>query len=317
MAGDYSVEGPWYAGVMSDDFSSSDGLSMPVDVWYPSLGSGTGPVQYYGGPTWILTGDGYRDASPDCSEPRPVMVHSHGSTSIRWEMFYLMEFMASHGWITVASDHVGNTYYGAWATFYDLLSRRPRDVRDTYDWLVEQSSDPSHPLWGCVDEGAGYVASGYSFGGYTAYVTGGATARDWWGTEIAGVADERVTAIVTHASADAGALGVGAGDIAVPVLTIGAERDDTVGTEYFGIHSHIESTPRALASFYEAGHYSGVPIYCVSWGDGCGPDYVSSDVYTGIVKTSVVAFVEELRGREGAWEQLVEDPDALSWETVR
>jgi hypothetical protein len=167
-----------------------------------------------------------------------------------------------------------------------------------------------------VDEDAGYVVSGYSFGGYTAYVIGGASAWDWSGSAITGQADSRVTAVVTQAPWTAsGALGAGTEDIDVPVLTIGAERDDTVGTDYLSLHSPITATPRALATFFDAGHYSPVSIYCMGFGDGCGPGYVSDEVYQGIVQTSILAFVEHLRVREGAWDQLAEDPDALSWET--
>jgi predicted dienelactone hydrolase len=293
-------------------------VDLWVDIWAPSLGSGTGAATYYGGPTWILSGDGYRDATPDCSETRPVMVHSHGSTSIRWEMFYLMEFMASHGWIIVAPDHAGNTFYENWGILSPFLSRRPTDVQDAYNWLLDQNADPTSPLSGCVDEDAGYVASGYSFGGYTALVTGGAAATDWDGEDLVGLADPRVTAIVTQAAWNAGAaLTVGTADITVPTLTIGGERDSTVGTAYESMHAYIESTPRALASFFDAGHYSPAAIYCAAWGDGCGPYYMSTDVYEDIVKTSVLAFVEHLQGREGAWEQRVEDPDAVRWETVR
>ena len=143
-----------------------------------------------------------------------------------WEMFYLMEFLASHGWIIVAPDHVGNTYYASWGDLSPFLHRRPADIRDTFDWLLEQNADPTSPLSGCVDEDAGYVVSGYSFGGYTAYVTGGASASDWSGAAITDRADPRVTAVVTIAPWDAYAITDGTADIDVPVLTIGGERDD-------------------------------------------------------------------------------------------
>ena len=94
---DYSVAGPWQAGVLTNSFSSDAATEHWVDVWYPATDFGTGPVEYYGGPTWTLDGDCYRDATPACTEPRPVMVHSHGSSSIRWELFPLMEHIISSG----------------------------------------------------------------------------------------------------------------------------------------------------------------------------------------------------------------------------
>ena len=57
-------------------------------------------------------------------------------------------------------------------------------------------------------------------------------------------------------------------------------------------------------------------IYCIAWGDGCGPYYVDTTLYESIVKTSVLAFLEHVRGAEGAWDQLVEDPGVVEWETA-
>ena len=66
----------------------STGATLYVDVWYPSSETG-GARRYYGWSSWGFEGDSFSDISPDCSEPRPVIVHSHDNSSIRWEMFYL------------------------------------------------------------------------------------------------------------------------------------------------------------------------------------------------------------------------------------
>ena len=292
-------------------------MTLPVTAWYPATDAGTGIVVYTGSPYLSVTGDGQRDGTADCTESRPVMVHSHGSTSIRWEMFYLMEFMATHGWVIAAPDHVGNTHYSTYSSHSSLLRRRPADISDTFDWLVDQSADSSSPLFGCVDPTEGYVASGYSFGGYTAFVLGGAAARDWTGVPIDEAADARVNAVVTHAAWSAfGAIGDGTEAMTVPVMTVGGARDATAGTAYLRLHNRVSSTPRALASFPDGGHYSGTAIYCIAWGDGCGPYYVDTTLYESIVKTSVLAFLEHVRGAEGAWEQLVEDSGVVEWETA-
>ena len=318
-APDYALPGPWHAGVLTKSFTSPAAIEHWVDVWYPARDTGSGPVEYYGSPMWVVDGEGYRDATPDCTEPRPVMVHSHGSSSTRWELFPLTEFMATHGWLVVAPDHTGNTYYSTGTPWRTLLERRPRDIQYTFDWLVRQSNDPVNPLFGCVDESDGYVVSGYSFGGYTAYAVGGAQVNDIWGEPHEGLADTRVTQVVTHAAWDGyRALADGTKDITVPVLTIGGERDGTVGTAYMELHSHIRSPTRALASFPDAGHYTPVPHYCeVLWpGDGCGSMYMDPSVYLSITKTSVLAFLEHNRGRTGAWEQIVAHP-SVEWDTIR
>ena len=314
LAADYTEPGPWKSGVLTDRFDTSTGLELWVDVWYPTMEAASEPVTYYNTAMWRVTGDGHRDVTPDCTEPRPVMVHSHGSSSTRWEMFPLMEFLASHGWLVIAPDHAGNTYYSSWALMPSLLERRPDDIRQTFNWLVEQSRDSTSPLAGCVDDAAGYVVSGYSLGGYTAYAIGGARVSDGWGGSIVGLSDSRATQVVTHAAWDGVRLiDSGTSDIDVPVLTIGGERDLTVRTRYLDLHRHVRATPNARASFYDAGHFTPVPVYCIAWGDGCGPSYMDPGVYAEITQTSILAFLQHNRGYTGAWEQIVEDSTVVDW----
>jgi predicted dienelactone hydrolase len=311
-AGDYSEPGDWTAGTLRSEFGARGGNNLITNVWYPSLEQGN-DLRTYGWTGWYNQGEAYTDVAPDCSEPRPVMVHSHGNTSINFEMFYLQEFLASHGWVVAAPDHSGNTLYDYTADFYDLLSRRPHDLQDTFDWLVEQSTDPNSSLYGCVDEDAGYVSSGYSFGGYTAYVNGGALVNDSVGPAF-DYSDPRVWGVITFAPWDAWEyLSSGSSAIQVPVLTIGGEADDTVGTQFKDFYSHLTVTPRAMASFHEAGHFSFTPIYCSVWGNGCGPYYVDQDAFVSFVKTSVLSFSEHLRGRSGALEQLPPEDGNFIW----
>jgi predicted dienelactone hydrolase len=311
-APDYGTVGCWSVGATTSVAENANGDTLPVELWYPSS-DGDGEPHVYGWESWYFTGQARADVEPDCSQPRPVMVHSHGNSSIRFEMFWMMEFAASHGWIVVAPDHPGNTFLNSSADFASLLTQRPADLQATFDWLLTQSADPHSAVYGCVDPDAGYTVTGYSFGGYTAYATGGA--------ELEGggpaLSDDRVQAVVTHAPWDAyEAIVTGTGAIDVPVLTMGGERDATVGTDYATLHSSVTSRPRALGSFANAGHYSFTPIYCTGDGDGCGDGFVDSDVLTGAVGTAVMAFLGHLRGEEGAIEQLPEVASELSWELV-
>ena len=314
-AGDYSQKGSWTPGHLGDEITGSSADTLYIDTWFPSSDSGA-THHYYGWPTWGFDGESFTDVSPDCSEPRPVLIHSHGNTSIRWEMFWLPEFMSTHGWIVAAPDHAGNTLYDSSEDFMTLLWRRPQDLRDTFDWLVEESENPASPLFGCVDAEAGYAVSGYSFGGYTAYVTAGALVNDD-GQPTYDFSDPRVWAAVTHAPWNAyGALTTGTGAIDVPVLTLGGDYDATVGTQYQNLHSHIESTPRAVGGFATAGHYSWAPIYCSGWGDGCGSGFVDEEDFLPLVQTAVMSMLEHLRGKKGALEQMPEMADELTWELV-
>jgi predicted dienelactone hydrolase len=231
-------------------------------------------------------------------------------------MFYLQEFLSTHGWIVVAPDHEGNTFYANTEDFNTLRRRRPQDIQDTFDWLIGESEDPSSALYGCIEPDGGYVVSGYSFGGYTALATAGGLVNEG-GVPTLNYGDSRVWAVVSFAPWNAyGSLETGTSAIEVPALTLGGERDSTVSLQYQSLHSHIESTPRYLGSFANAGHYSFTPIYCSSWGDGCGPDYIEPDLFTTMTQTAVISVTEHLRGRSGAIEQLPEDADKLTWESV-
>jgi predicted dienelactone hydrolase len=231
-------------------------------------------------------------------------------------MFYYTEFLATHGWIISAPDHTGNTMYDDTGNFNQVLARRPIDIKNSFDWLVAQSDDPESGMYGCVDESAGYAVSGFSFGGYTAYATGGALVNNLAGTPSEDYSDERVWGIVTIAPWYAYYLTTGTSEIDVPVMSIGGNRDDTVGTDYQNLHASITSTPRVLGAFPNAGHLTWHPIYCWSNGNGCGPDYVDQDDATEVLKTSVTAWLEHLRGKEGAIEQLSKLGSELSWDLV-
>jgi len=180
--------------------------------------------------------------------------------------------------------------------------------------LLEQSADSSSSLYGCADADAGYVVSGYSFGGYTAYAVGGALVDDASGDPTLDLSDSRVTAIITFAPWNAfSMLGAGTADITVPVMTIGGQEDATVGTQYLDLFDPIEGTPRLLGDFDNVGHYSFTPIYCAGYGDGCGPAFFDQDTFVEMTKTSVISWVEYLRGREGALEQVPAYSGEVTW----
>ncbi len=316
-AGNYAGPGVWTAGQDWSEITGSRGDTLYVSTWFPS-GDVGGDQTYYGWTDWWTEGESYTDVSPACDSPRPVMVHSHGNTSLSWEMFWLPEFLATHGWIVLAPDHAGNTLYDATTSFTELYQRRPRDIQDTYDWLLVESSDPNSEFYGCVDPDDGYFMTGYSFGGYTAYANGGALVNGSQGEPSDDLGDSRVNGIVTFAPWDAyGLLTHGTSEITAPVLTIGGQRDDTVGTQYLELHGHIESTPRLLADFSNVGHYSFTPIYCAGEGDGCGGSYFDQGEFTDLVGTAVIAWAEHTRGVAGALEQIPGDiPGELTWTLV-
>jgi len=316
-AGDYSRSGDWTPGLTWHEVTGTGGHTLYIASWFPSADGG-GEHAWYGWTGWWTEGESYSDVEPSCDEPRPVMVHSHGNSSLSWEMFWLPEFLSTHGWLVVAPDHTGNTAYDNTTGFWDLVSRRPQDIRDTYDWLLSQNADSGSPLYGCVDPDAGYLVTGYSFGGYTAYANGGALINGLGGEATGDISDPRVNGIITYAPWNASrVLTSGTSAVSVPVMTLGGQRDATVGTQYLDLHGHIENKPRILGDFENAGHYSFTPIYCATSGDGCGSNFFDQDEFTDLVQTAVLSWAEYTRGRAGAQQQIPGDiPGELSWTLV-
>ena len=75
----------------------------------------------------------------------------------------IWHFLATHGFVVVAMDHIYNTFRDLdREKFLEHVLQRPRDVRDTFDWLISKSLDPDHALSGCIQPNAGYAVMGHS-----------------------------------------------------------------------------------------------------------------------------------------------------------
>jgi predicted dienelactone hydrolase len=219
-------------------------------------------------------------------------------------MYEVVEQVVSHGWLVVAPEHTGNSWHSAPGDLLQMPYRRPDDVADTFDALLAEVQRPGSSLAGCVDPAAGYVVAGSSFGGYTAYVTGGALVDDPIAPTL-DLSDPAVRAVVAFVPWDAfGLLSRGTRSVDVPVLSFGGERDTTVGTTYLDLWSHLTTEPRVGYSFPDGGHMTFTPIWCVQPGNGCGPSYVDQTVAVETAFTATLAFLEHLRGRSGALRQM-------------
>ena len=131
----------------------------------------------------------WRDAGVDPGERYPLVVFSHGSGGVRFQSWFLLQALASHGYVVVAPDHAGNTaldqLLGTADPFPVVAANRPRDVSFAIDEVLARAADPSDPLAGAVDPSRVAVV-GHSFGGFTALAVAGG--YDGWGP------DERVDA---------------------------------------------------------------------------------------------------------------------------
>ncbi|MBN4002119.1 alpha/beta hydrolase [Nostoc sp. LPT] len=116
-------------------------------------------------------------ATPD----KPIIVFSHGFASVRTDLRYLAEHLASHGYVVAALEHPGSN-----AANTDLALQgktrvmkpqeflnRPQDISFVLDELEKLKQTPNNPLQGKLATTNAMVI-GYSFGGATALTLAGA-----------------------------------------------------------------------------------------------------------------------------------------------
>jgi predicted dienelactone hydrolase len=200
---------------------------LPTEIWYPAEPApGDLPTFYdfdffgLGMPSPLA----YEDANPGPLAFAPLIVFSHGSGGVSWQSTFLMEALASHGFVVAAPNHTGNTVHDALnGTSVPLLQSaadRPLDVSFVIDRMLARSADPLDPLFQRVNPFVIGVA-GHSFGGYTSLAIAGGFA----GLGIA--PDPRVLAIVPIAPASAFFADEDLAAIDVPTFLLSGTLDTT------------------------------------------------------------------------------------------
>ncbi|MHC5743525.1 MAG: alpha/beta hydrolase [Nostoc sp.] len=116
-------------------------------------------------------------ATPD----KPVIVFSHGFGSVRTDLRYLAEHLASHGYVVAALEHPGSNQANANLALQGKTRvmqpqeflYRPQDISFVLDELAKLNQTTNHPLQGKLATTNAMVV-GYSFGGGTALALAGA-----------------------------------------------------------------------------------------------------------------------------------------------
>lgn len=176
--------------------------SLPVDVWYPTDAATGDPAIYTFIPGVSLPSDtAFQDAPLAAGGPFPVVVYSHGSGGQSYIASFFTEALASHGFIVIAPNHVGNTatevLFGAGDEPETIAYNRPADTAFVITEMLEMSADAESPFFEFMDPERIGMA-GHSFGGFTAYAAAGglpAVNEDVTAVPV----DDRIDAIVAMA----------------------------------------------------------------------------------------------------------------------
>jgi predicted dienelactone hydrolase len=196
----------------------------------------------------------------------PLVVFSHGSGGTRVGYIYLTEFLASHGFIVMAADHIGNSRYtivnnqvvrSGGPRGQASSADRPKDVSFLIDSITALNAAPGNRFSGRVDlEKIG--AAGMSFGGST--------------TMNVLEQDKRVKAAVMLAPG--GPSGTRA-NFTTPIMMMIGTEDSTIrerGNASNRTYYEQSKGPHYLVEIKDGGHYSftSVDQYNANYGNGIG-----------------------------------------------
>lgn len=357
-ANDPGELGPYPVGVRTlgfddrsrpNDQASHGPRHLVTEVWYPADPSARGapkdPVlgfvpESIASFVRVLLGDqiGALDAETGAVRDAPIAVGdgpypliglSHGNTSVRFQNFSLAEHLASHGFVVIAPDHIGNAIFtlradGSVAIFNPLLIPaeyfdRVQDMRFLFDTFVALSTDdPTGFFTGAIALGSGVGMAGHSFGGTTTIA-------------VADV-EPRVVAAMPMA---AEVVPVLSRPYRAPSLQWVAQEDRTVGLTALEANRQLFERlggPRILAEFRDGGHFTFTDgcryLSSLFQGDGCGtgtrwPDgstfeFVSPDIALPLLNREATAFFRwTLKGETEMLRflQVAPSPRDLAWKT--
>ncbi len=307
-----SISGPFNVGTMDLKFLSSRGNELTIQIWYPTQDSSGEEVVFdstYGGTS-------FDDATPDCSEPRPVSIYSHGFPSIRWGSSFLMANLASHGYIIVAPDHPYMTIWDIDIDFFqDSILSMPYDVMDSFNWLEEQNNK-STIFQNCIVPEAGYSVIGQSTGGYNSMLLAGAEVlypdlekrcmdndeiacrikENWDSTnpeENIAIPDSRVWGVVLLSPWNASILDSGISNVNRPVMILSGDADDTTTiNEVNNTAYRLGENLIHYAILNNSGHYAFAPVGCEAY--GCS-NLLDIEYSTSFANQAVTIFLANLQ----------------------
>ena len=180
----------------------------------------------------------------------PMIIYSHGSGAIRYQSVFHTINMASHGYIVVAVDHIGNTL---WELLRDgwnegavgkAWPKRQDDVVFILNQIEKENAESNNWLFGAVDmDNVG--AAGHSFGAVT--------------SEIFGCIDDRVKIVISEApiSGFSEVKGCPMAEYPKPIMIMGGTADQTLEYEANMLKGYQMLGPPAwMITIVDGGHFT-------------------------------------------------------------
>jgi predicted dienelactone hydrolase len=323
--------GPFNVGTKDVTFTSPRGHELTVQIWYPTMDLEGEKVVY----DKTFGGSAFDDATPDCTETRPVTVYSHGFPSIRWGSSFLMSNLASHGFISIAPDHPHMSIWDADIDYlHEAILAMPLDVKDSYNWLSGKSQETS-PFEDCINPAEGYAVIGQSTGGYNSMMLAGAEIlltdleerctngdeiickiKDEWllnyGGEYINFQDERIWGVVLLSPWNGSILDDGISQVDKPVFILSGNMDET--TTIIEVNKTANSLGNSLINYAilnNSGHYAFAPIGCAAYGcDGL----LDIDISTSFANESVTIFLAQLLNWPSSENYSMPEYNFVNWE---
>ena len=191
--------------------------TITVDAWYPAPQTAVAgmPLSRYE----VVSGLSYPshmayDDAPAATGRFPVMIFSHGKPTIRFQSSFLMETVASYGFVVLAPDHPGSTGLNDYLPVGTDLIERSRDLT----FVLDQVAGGAGGLGRTVDM-TKVAASGHSLGAYTAMALP-------IGADAGVPADKRIKAVVAMTPTTSYLTDAELTSIDIPTLMFGATLDD-------------------------------------------------------------------------------------------
>ena len=169
----YALHGQYWVGTMQ---LQAETISHPttVTLWYPALNpSGVREIFAYEWGGITILGHATHEAPADqTGGPYPLVVFSHGSNAAPIIAPYLMEHLASQGFVVMAIDHEDNWVSPLPPDDFRSTVTRTQDISWQIDYAGMLTADDGR-LAGMIDIER-VAVMGHSFGGETALLAGGA-----------------------------------------------------------------------------------------------------------------------------------------------